>query len=62
MVIVARNFWGIGVDTPEGVWNAIRPAAVAADPAYQGEDTRFCKDYSAATTRPISSPGPDNSD
>jgi putative cell wall-binding protein len=34
------------------VWNAVRPALVAEDPVYQGDEAAFCADYRAGAYAP----------
>jgi hypothetical protein len=48
-VIVAKNFGGGG---PAGLWQAIRPALVALDPKYKGDETAFCAAYGANAYAP----------
>ena len=43
MLLVAKNF--SGGDGPTGLWEAVRPALVAKDPVYAGNETAFCRDY-----------------
>jgi hypothetical protein len=50
LVIVAKNF--SGGDGPAGAWNAIRPALVALDGAYPGNDAAFCNAYAAGDYAP----------
>ena len=45
LVIVAKNYNGMG--GPEGMWNAVRPALVAHDPMFEGDETAFCEAYAA---------------
>jgi hypothetical protein len=47
LVIVARNAQpgGTGPGTAKQVWDAIRPAVIAGDPMYKGDEASFCKDY-----------------
>jgi len=47
LVLVARNVepGSIGADATKSVWDAIRPAVIAGDPKYKGDETSFCKDY-----------------
>jgi hypothetical protein len=37
---------------PRELWNAIRPAVVAMDPMYMGDETAFCAAYGAGTYAP----------
>lgn len=41
LVIVAKDYQ----DGPGGMWNAARPALVAHDPTYKGDEAAFCKVY-----------------
>ena len=50
LVIVAKNY--SGGDGPAGLWNSVRPALVALDPKYKGDDAGFCKAYSAGDYAP----------
>jgi hypothetical protein len=50
LVIVARNF--SGGDGPLGLWRAVRPALVAMDPVYKGNEAAFCADYGAGNYAP----------
>ena len=50
MVIAARNF--SGGDGPLGLWRAVRPALVAMDPVYQGDEVAFCTAYGAGNYAP----------
>ncbi|MEY4579437.1 MAG: hypothetical protein RL701_4140 [Pseudomonadota bacterium] len=50
LVIVAKNY--SGGDGPAGLWKAIRPALIALDPTYKGDETGFCKAYSASDYAP----------
>jgi hypothetical protein len=43
LVIVAKDFADGG--GPGGMWNAVRPALVAHDPTYKGDEAAFCKAY-----------------
>jgi hypothetical protein len=47
LVLVARNVepGSIGSDATKSVWDALRPAVIAGDPTYKGDETSFCKDY-----------------
>jgi CubicO group peptidase (beta-lactamase class C family) len=43
LVIAIQNYGTLnGVDA---LWNAVRPALVAVDPTYEGDDAAFCADY-----------------
>jgi hypothetical protein len=50
LVIVAKNF-GNG-NGPTGMWEAVRPAVVALDPTYAGNDAGFCSAYAAGDYAP----------
>ena len=50
LVIVAKNYDGMG--GPEGMWNAVRPALVALDPMFKGDETGFCELYAANSYAP----------
>lgn len=50
LLIVAKNF--SGGDGPTGLWKAIRPALVALDPVYKGNESSFCSAYAATTYAP----------
>jgi hypothetical protein len=50
LVIAARNF--SGGDGPLGLWAAVRPALVAKDPTYQGDEAAFCAAYGAGDYAP----------
>jgi hypothetical protein len=50
LVIVAKNY--SGGNGPAGLWAAIRPALVALDPTYAGNDTAFCAAYGAGDYAP----------
>jgi len=43
LVIVVKNY--SGQQGPLGMWNAIRPAVVALDPQFQGDEAAFCDAY-----------------
>ena len=49
MIIVAKNVTGFedssGVTASARVWDAVRPALLAADPRYAGAEDAFCRDY-----------------
>jgi hypothetical protein len=47
MVIVARDAQpgGTGPGTAQQVWDALRPAVIAGDPMFKGDDTGFCNAY-----------------
>jgi hypothetical protein len=50
LVIVAKNY--SGGSGPAGMWDAVRPAIVALDPMYKGDDAGFCKAYGAGDYAP----------
>lgn len=50
LVIAARNF--SGGDGPLGLWEAIRPAIVAADPMFNGDEEAFCEAYGGGNYAP----------
>ncbi|HKU39887.1 MAG TPA: hypothetical protein VJR89_17125, partial [Polyangiales bacterium] len=50
LVIVAKDF--AGGDGPAGIWKAIRPAIVALDPMFKGDEAGFCKAYEAGDYAP----------
>jgi hypothetical protein len=50
LVIVAKDYSGGG--GPTGLWKAIRPALVALDPTYKGDEAAFCKAYAAGDYAP----------
>ncbi|HVU05122.1 MAG TPA: hypothetical protein VHE30_25405, partial [Polyangiaceae bacterium] len=54
LVIVARDVtpFGSGPDAPRIVWDAVRPAIIAADPKYHGDEAGFCADYGSNTYAP----------
>jgi len=43
LVIVAKNYDAMG--GPEGMWNAVRPALVAHDAKFKGDEKAFCDAY-----------------
>lgn len=43
LVIVAKDFSSGG--GPEGMWDAVRPALVALDPMFMGDEAGFCEAY-----------------
>jgi hypothetical protein len=47
LVIVAKNYTSMGNSggSPTGMWNAVRPALVALDPTYKGDEKAFCDAY-----------------
>lgn len=66
MVIVARNLSSLdqpdagaqsgdlmtGVGGPKVVWDALRPAVIAADPKHKGNEGTFCPDYGSNNYAP----------
>jgi hypothetical protein len=50
LVIVAKNFSGSG--GPTGLWAAIRPALLAHDPMFMGNEEAFCEAYSKGDYAP----------
>jgi hypothetical protein len=50
LVIVAKNY--SGGNGPAGLWDAIRPALVALDPTYRGDEAAFCAAYAAGAYAP----------
>jgi hypothetical protein len=50
LVITAKNFSGSG--GPAGLWAAIRPALVAVDPMFMGDEMAFCAAYAAGDYAP----------
>lgn len=49
MVLVVKN---IGSNNQQRVWNAVRPALVALDPTYAGDENAFCEAYAAGDYAP----------
>jgi hypothetical protein len=49
MVLVVKN---IGSNNQRRVWNAIRPALVALDPTYPGDEEAFCEAYATGSYAP----------
>jgi hypothetical protein len=49
MVLVVKN---IGSNNQRRVWNAIRPALVALDPTFAGDEEAFCEAYAAGDYAP----------
>ena len=49
LVLVVKN---IGSNNQERVWNAVRPALVALDPTYAGDEGAFCEAYAASDYAP----------
>jgi hypothetical protein len=52
MVIVVKDSGGQSGEEPGRFWQAIRPAVVALDPTYRGNNTGFCAAYSAGNYAP----------
>ncbi|MDH5671546.1 MAG: beta-lactamase family protein [Myxococcales bacterium] len=50
LVIVAHNFSNQG--GPMGMWEVVRPAVVAMDPTYAGDEAAFCQAYGAGDYAP----------
>lgn len=50
LVIVAKDY--SGGNGPAGLFDAVRPAIVALDPTYKGDDASFCKAYAAGDYAP----------
>lgn len=50
LVIVAKNFSSGG--GPQGLWEAVRPALVALDSTYAGDESTFCDAYGAGDYAP----------
>lgn len=51
LVVAAKDLNEVGMDAPE-LWRAIRPAVVALDPTYPGDDAAFCAAYDASDYAP----------
>jgi hypothetical protein len=47
LVIVAHN-----ANAPRALWAAVRPAVVAMDPTYTGDETAFCEAYGSGAYAP----------
>ncbi len=43
LVMVARSYSGQG--GPQGMWDSVRPAVVALDPMFMGDEAGFCEAY-----------------
>ena len=50
LVLVAKNF--SNQNGPTGMWDKVRPALVALDPTYMGDEAAFCKAYGAGDYAP----------
>ncbi|HEV7733579.1 MAG TPA: hypothetical protein VGR62_15540 [Candidatus Binatia bacterium] len=51
LVIAAKDLNAVGLDAPD-LWEAVRPAVVAADPTFHGDDAAFCAAYDASDYAP----------
>ena len=49
MLLVVKN---IGSNNQQKVWQAVRPALVALDPSYEGDEEAFCEAYAASGYAP----------
>jgi hypothetical protein len=49
MVVVGKD-WDSNSGSP--LWEAVRPALVAADPTFGGDDAAFCAAYSTGSYAP----------
>jgi hypothetical protein len=61
LVLAVKNYSNAG--GPAGLWAAIRPALVALDPTYMGDETAFCEAYGAGNYAPdlkVAIPQPPN--
>jgi hypothetical protein len=52
LVIVVKDSGGQSGEEPMRFWNAIRPAVVALDPTYRGNNAAFCSAYGAGNYAP----------
>lgn len=52
MVIVVKDSGGQSGEEPGRFWQAIRPAVVALDPTYRGNNAAFCSAYGAGNYAP----------
>jgi hypothetical protein len=53
MVIVGRDVTGgTGPAAPAKLWHAVRPAVIAADPTYPGNEQAFCDAYGSNSYAP----------
>lgn len=50
LVLVAKNYSGGG--GPAGLWDAVRPALLAMDETYEGDNAAFCAAYAAGDYAP----------
>jgi hypothetical protein len=48
LVVVAKDYSG----GPGGMWDAVRPALVALDPMYKGDEAAFCEVYASGRYAP----------
>ena len=48
LVLAVKDFAG----GPTGIWAAVRPALVALDPTFQGDEAAFCAEYSRGAYAP----------
>lgn len=51
LVIAAKDLNAVGLDAPQ-LWDAVRPAVVALDPTFPGDDAAFCAAYDASDYAP----------
>ncbi len=51
LVIAAKDLNAAGIDAPQ-LWDAVRPAVVAQDPRFQGDEDAFCAAYDASDYAP----------
>ena len=61
LVLVARDYSNMG--GPLGMWEMVRPALVALDPKYMGDEAAFCEAYGSGSYAPdlvVSPVQPDN--
>ncbi len=52
MVIVVKDSGGQSGSEPARIWQALRPAVVALDPTYRGNNNAFCSAYAAGNYAP----------
>jgi hypothetical protein len=45
LVLVGRDMGGDGSTTLQAIWDLIRPAVIAGDPMFKGDETSFCDAY-----------------
>ena len=50
LVLVVKNFGDL--DGPKRLWDAVRPALVAEDPEFRGDEAAFCAAYGAGAYAP----------